>query len=62
MIEHQFDIRDELFSDQEDEGIFENHQYIDSLKNSNSEMLNFFIDMNSTFELIEFERWLLKNE
>ena len=54
-MEDTIDIRDELL----DLDVLESSQYMDFKKYSNSKMLQFFIDMDSTFEFVEFERWLI---
>ena len=50
------DIRDEIF----DLEILE-IKYSDFQNIANSKMLELFIDMDSNFEVVEFERWLLDN-
>lgn len=53
-MEDKLDIRDELL----DSDILENH-YLDFQRVINPRMLQFFIDMDSDFESVEFERWLI---
>ena len=53
-MEDKLDIRDELL----DLDIVESES-INFRQYENGKMLQFFIDMDSTFEFIEFERWLV---